>query len=69
MSLRACIVKSNCSVWVRIVQTMSVLLGAILLRVSKYSIDPRGSLENTILDKLNFYMCPEFLSYSKFGLP
>lgn len=56
MSYRACIVESNCSVWVCIVQTMPVLLGAILLRVSKHCINLRGSLENTLLDELHFYM-------------
>lgn len=56
MSYRACIVESNCSVWVCIVQTMPVLLGAILLRVSKRCINLRGSLENTLLDELHFYM-------------
>lgn len=69
MSFRACIVKSNCSAWVCIAQTMSILSAAILLRVSKHCIDPGGSLENTLLDKINFYMCPEFLSCSKFGSP
>lgn len=33
---------------------MPVLLGAILFRASRHGIDPRGSLENTPVDKTAF---------------
>lgn len=53
-SLSACIVKNNYSVYICIVQTMPVLLGAILFRASRHCFDPRGSLENTLVDKTAF---------------
>lgn len=53
-SLSACIVKSNCSVCACIVQTMTVLLEAMLFGASKHCIEPRGSLENALVDKTAF---------------